>query len=317
MTGSWLITGGTGTFAHAFVPRLLDTDASRIVVFSRDELKQAHMRETFPDPRVRFFVGDVRDPERLRWALAGVDNVVHAAAMKRIEKCEQDPIEAKATNIDGTLNVALGCIRAGVQKAVFLSTDKAAQPCTAYGFSKAMAERLWTSANVYAAGRPTRLSATRYGNVLGSRGSVIELWKHQAAIAGEITVTDPAMSRFWMTKEQAVDLVLLAFREMRGGEVFVPKLKGSTIAELAKATVPGVPWKITGLRGDEKLHETLISEDEARRTYDYGDHYRIEPDRTWESGRSFTTAKRVPEGFTYRSDTTEHMDRGQLEELAA
>lgn len=319
MKGSWLVTGGTGSFGHAFVRRLLDNGADRVVVFSRDELKQAQMAKEFDDPRLRFFIGSVTDQARLEQAMNGVEYVAHAAAMKRIEVCESNPAQAVETNVLGTLAVSRACIAAGVRRAVFLSTDKAAHPNTHYGATKLAAERLWTRANVYAAGTDTRFAATRYGNVLGSRGSVLGLWRHQAEHAGEITVTDPGMSRFWMTIEQAVDLVALAFDTMVGGEVFVPKVPACAILTLAQMVAPGVPYKVTGIRRGEKLHETLVSEDEARDTYDRGTHYVIEPERTWEDVmHADIVGQRVPAGFSYRSDTNpDQLTVEGLRELAA
>lgn len=314
---SWLVTGGTGSFGHAFVERLLADGADRIVVFSRDELKQAQMAAQFNDPRLRFMIGNVTDEARVERAMRGVDVVVHAAAMKRIETCEANPSEAVATNIQGTEAVAHAAIRAKVRRAVFLSTDKAAAPNTLYGATKLAAERLWTRANVYAAGRDTRLAATRYGNVLGSRGSVLELWKRQAETSGEVTVTDHRMTRFWMTIEQAVDLVLLAVREMQGGEVFIPKVPACGILTLAESVAPGVPWKMVGIRRGEKLHETLVSEDEARDTTDRGSHFCIEPERTWEDAPR-SRVEGLPEGFAYRSDTNaDQLTAERLREMCA
>lgn len=319
MTGSWLVTGGTGSFGHAFVRRLLDGGAERVVVFSRDELKQAQMAAEFKDNRLRFFIGSVTDQARLEQALHGVDFVAHAAAMKRIEVCEDNPAQAVETNVLGTLAVSRACIAAGVKRAVFLSTDKAAHPNTHYGATKLAAERLWVRANVYAAGTPTRFAATRYGNVLGSRGSVLGIWRRQATHAGEITVTDPDCSRFWMSIEDAVDLVLLAFREMRGGEVFIPKVPACPVLTLAQMVAPDTPYTVTGLRRGEKLHETLVSEDEARDCYDRGTHYVIEPERTWEDVMHADIAgQKVPEGWSYRSDTNpEQLTVEGLREMAA
>ncbi len=309
MSTSWLVTGGTGSFGHAFVRRLLDGDASRVVVLSRDELKQAEMRQEFDDPRLRFFVGNVTSQPRVERAMRGVDYVVHAAAMKRIDTCEENPAEAVETNVLGTMAVAYAVIAAGVKRAVFLSTDKAAGPFTHYGATKLCAERLWIQANVYAAGTPTRLSATRYGNVIGSRGSVIPLWKEQAKNGEPLSITDPKMSRFWMTMQQAIDLVLLTIREMHGGEVFIPHVPSADMVTVAEAVAPRVPRKIVGVRRGEKLHETLISEDEARDTQVWSDHYRIEPERTWTDDDIPTRQDQFPslEGYrvvnAYRSDT--------------
>ena len=300
---SWLVTGATGSFGHAFVRRILDDGARRVVVLSRDELKQADMAREFSDDRLRFFIGNVVDRDRLGLAMSGVDYVVHAAAMKRIDTCEVNGDEAAQTNIWGTRAVAHACIAAGVKKAVFLSTDKASSPNTLYGFTKAVAERLWTQSNVYAAGTHTRLAATRYGNVIGSRGSVIPLFRAQAASPGQLTMTDPTMTRFWMRLSQAVDLVMLAFEQMRGGEVFVPKIPSCSMRTVAEAVAPGIPWEVLGMRRGEKLHEMLISEAESRDAREYPDHYRIEPERTWDEARVDVGGKALSIGFSLRSNT--------------
>jgi len=312
---SVLVTGGTGSFGQAFVRHALHAGASRVAVLSRDEEKHWRMAQALPDDRLRFFVGDVRDSDRVALACRGVDFVVHAAAMKQIPACETNPGECKETNVDGSLSVALAAIGAGVRRAVLLSTDKAAAPNTHYGACKMVAERLWTQGNVYAAGTSTRLVATRYGNVIGSRGSVVPVFKRQAEAGGPLTVTDPAMTRFWMTLEEAVHLVELALKHGRGGEVFVPHVRASTIMTMAEAVAPGVETTVTGIRRGEKLHETLISEDEARDAWDHGTHYRIEPDRTWEYLPAVGGA-RLPTGFALRSDTAPQLSveeiRGML-----
>ena len=297
-----LVTGGTGTFGYAFVAHALTTSVRRVVVFSRDELKQAQMAERFPDERLRFFLGDVRDPTRLALALEGIDTVIHAAAMKRIEACEADPLEAIATNVLGTQHVALAAVRARVTRAVLLSTDKAPAAHTLYGSTKFTAERLWLAANAYGAGR-TRFAATRYGNVLGSRGSVVERWREQARVGAPLTVTDATHSRFWMTSHAAVAIVCLALDEMRGGEVFVPKCASALTLTLAEALIPGYPITMTGARPGERVAETLISADEAHTTHDAGTHYVIEPEaRTWGTVPPLSLPL-VPPGFSYRSDT--------------
>jgi len=283
---------------------LLDGGAKRVVIFSRDELKQAEMRQRFNDPRLRFMIGDVLDADRVTLALRGVTHVVHAAAMKRVETCEENPWQATQTNLLGTAVVADACLRANVLRAVFLSTDKAVSPNTLYGTTKLAAERLWNRYNVYAAGTDTRFSATRYGNVLGSRGSVLPLFRQQALLGGPITLTDKRATRFWMTMDDAVQLVAMAFREMRGGEVFIPRVVSSSVIDLANAIAPGVSQVEIGLRPGEKLHESLVGEDEVRECYDYNDHYRLETSRTWEDNITVDIgARRVSEGFTYRSDT--------------
>jgi UDP-N-acetylglucosamine 4,6-dehydratase len=302
---SILVTGGTGSFGKAFVRRALADGAGRVVVYSRGELLQAQMREEYADPRLRFFIGDVRDRRRLDLAMAGVDYCIHAAALKRIEVCEENPLEAKRTNVDGTENVALSAIGMGVHKAVLLSTDKAPVPHTTYGATKMLAERLWLQSNVYAAGTGTILTATRYGNVLASRGSVLHTWRSQAAAGQPLTVTSSGMSRYWMTLDQAVDLVLLALLLGRGGEVFVPKIPSAPLLTLVEAVAPGASITETGLRGAERMHETLISADEAANCYDCGDHYMIWPEyRSW-GAEPEPLYPKVPDGWSYRSDTNE------------
>lgn len=331
---SWLITGGSGSFGKAFTKRLLaDPSTSRIAILSRDELKQAEMAAEFHDPRLRFFIGSVCDKDRVERAMVGVDYVVHAAAMKRVDTCDANPYEATETNIGGAAVVSLAAIKSGVKKAVILSTDKAVAAHTYYGISKAAAEGLWIRNNVYAAGQVTRLSATRYGNVLNSRGSVLDVWKKQAARGGPLTVREPYQAtRFWMTMDQAVDLVLLAFREMQGGEVFLPKIDGSRVGDLAAAAFPNVGWHIAGLGADEKMHEALLSEHEAREAYDYGDHIRIRTQVTWEQQETTMTdtgarpvprevpyevPRAVPADFTYRSDTGRQLSVDELREMVA
>lgn len=297
-----LVTGGTGSFAQAFVQRALDLGARRVVIFSRGEAKQAQMRATMPDPRLRYCIGDVRDETRLRQACRGVDIVVHAAALKRVEVCEGEPREAVLTNVLGTINVAHACIEAGVRWAVLLSTDKACNPATMYGSTKLSAERAWIQGNVYAAGTNTRFSATRYGNVLGSTGSVVPVWREQMQ-SGRIKITDPTMTRFWMTMDEAVDLVHLAIERMRGGEVFIPKITSSSLGDLAHAVAPGVEWEVIPVRPGEKIHESLIGADEAPYTYDADTHYLIEPALPLWEHRTSPAAERVPDGFSYASHT--------------
>jgi UDP-N-acetylglucosamine 4,6-dehydratase/5-epimerase len=313
---SIVVLGGSGSFGQSFVRRALSVGASRVVVFSRSEAKQAQMKAEFNDSRLRFVIGDVRDANRVMDACRGVDIVVHAAALKRVEVCEMDPAEAVATNVIGTMNVARACIERGVKKAVLLSTDKAAAPNTLYGSTKLAAERLWNSSNVYSAGTPTRFACTRYGNVLGSTGSVIPIWRSQIP-SGEITITDPRMTRFFMSMDAAVDLVCLALSEMRGGEVFVPMIPSTSIMELAEAVAPNCRIRAVGIRPGEKMHETLITEDESRNTHDCGSHYVIEPDsRTWGSVPPLPYPK-VADGFVYRSDTASAIPPAELVELAA
>ncbi len=313
---SILVTGGTGSFGQAFVRRCLADGARRVVIYSRDEAKQAAMAGGLSDSRLRFFIGDVRDDERLIQAMRGVDDVVHAAALKRIETCEANPDEAVCTNITGTQNVATACILAGVERACLLSTDKAAAPNTLYGATKLAAERSWLASNVYAAGTATRFVATRYGNVLGSTGSVVPLWKAQAP-SGEITITDLLCSRFFMTMTQAVDLVVTALSDCRPGALYVPKIFATGILQLAKIVAPNCAVRTIGLRPGEKLHETLITHDEARRTYDCGAYYLVDSEApTWGTLEPIASPK-VPADFTYRSDVAEPLLPSELREMAA
>jgi UDP-N-acetylglucosamine 4,6-dehydratase len=315
---SVLVTGATGAFGKAFVRRCLGDGARRVVCYSRGESKQAEMKAAISDSRVRYFIGDVRDLHRITDACRDVDIVVHAAALKRVEVCEEDPNEAVATNVIGTQNVARACMANRVARAVLLSTDKASVPNTLYGATKLTAERLWIASNVYSAGTPTRYSASRYGNVLGSTGSVIPIWKAQAASFGGIKVTEPSMTRFWMTMDDAVNLVLLALRNMRGGEIFIPKIGSSTVAALAHAVAPNHPQIITGTRPGEKMHETLISKEEARNVFDAGSHYVLEPEsRSWANLPQLMLPK-VPFGFEYGSATNpDQLGIEQLRELVA
>lgn len=305
---SILITGGTGAFGRAFVRHALLAGARRVAVFSRDEAKHAAMQSLYPNPRVRHFVGDVRDSDRVQWAMRGVDMVIHAAAMKRIDHCEADPQEAIQTNILGSQNVALAAIQCRVPRAVLLSTDKAASACTLYGMTKAVAERSWIQSNAYADGTGTRLSATRYGNVLGSTGSVVPIWQAAKRAGEALHITSLDATRFWMTMNDAVWLVTVALTDMTGGETFVPKAGAAPVVDVASAITP--MWRhkylCTGLRAGEKLHETLISADEAERTIDVGGYYVIRPaHQTWDD--TFTQAySHVPANFSLRSDTTDH-----------
>jgi UDP-N-acetylglucosamine 4,6-dehydratase len=317
LTGrSVLVTGATGFFGHAFVRRALDDGASRIVAYSRSESKQAAMREEFPDPRIRWAIGDVRDYDRLVDACRGVEYVAHAAALKRVEVCVENTDEADETNVGGTKAVARACITAGVKRAVLLSTDKAAAACTDYGKSKAWAECLWRGKNSRSASVETRFASVRYGNVLASTGSVVQIWRKQSA-TGEIDMVDPAMSRFWMPVDAAVDIVLTAFATMRGGETLIPRCSAATLGQLAVAVAPGCTWRTIGERTAEKLHETLISAEEAPYTYDAGSHLILEPSsRPWGELPPPPFPK-VPVGFEYRSDVATPLEPHQLSELVA
>jgi UDP-N-acetylglucosamine 4,6-dehydratase len=312
---SILVTGGAGAFGRAFVRRCLDDGAKRVAIYSRDEAKHASMKAEFRDERLRWMVGDVRSLSRLIEATRGVDIVIHGAALKRVEVCEADPAEAVATNVDGSLNVAKACIANSVPLGLMLSTDKAAAPNTLYGATKLCAERLFNGANVYAAGTPTRLACSRYGNVAKSTGSVIPIWQAQRS-SGVISVTDPRMTRFLMTLDEAVDLVVLALSKMRGAEVFIPKLRASSVESLARAIVPECEIRTIGIRPGEKLHETLVTEDEARNTYDLGGYLVIEPDeRTWGEVEPIKAPK-VPFGFEYKSSTASQFSIEELRGFA-
>lgn len=313
-----LVTGGTGSFGQAFVRRVLaDRDQCTVRVYSRDELKQYDMAQGFGhDPRLRFFIGDVRDRERLVRAMHGIDLVVHAAALKHVPICEFNPAEAVKTNIQGSQNVIDAAVDAGVRRTIALSTDKAVNPVNLYGATKLCAEKLFVHGNVYAGARDIRFSCVRYGNVMGSRGSVIPLFKKQAE-TGCLTITDRRMTRFWLSLEQAVDLVLQVAGEMRGGEIFVPKIPSMRVVDLARAMAPTAQIDEVGRRPGEKLHEVLLTAEEARNTQDWGSHYVIEPDHGSRRDGAFGE-RALPDGFVYSSDTnTEWMTVESLRQYVA
>lgn len=260
-----LITGGTGTFGRAFVRRLLEVpDVVKIIVFSRDELKQSQMAAEFTDERLRFFIGDVRDLERLKRAFEGVDIIVHAAALKRVESIEYNPFEAVQTNIIGSKNVIDAALDRKVSKVLFISSDKAVEPINLYGATKMAAEKLFIAANSYVGDNNTRLSVVRYGNVVGSRGSFVELIERQKE-SGVVTVTDKQMTRFWIRIDRVIDIVFEALTLMRGGEVFVPKMKNMPIVDIVRLLAPACKLKVIGMRPGEKLHETLLTAYEIKR----------------------------------------------------
>jgi UDP-N-acetylglucosamine 4,6-dehydratase len=311
-----LLTGGTGSFGQHFIRTALARwSPAAIRVFSRDELKQSVMERQIDDDRLRFLLGDVRDRDRLRRAVDGVDIVIHAAALKQVPACEYNPFEAVRTNILGAQNVAEVCIDAGVRRAVALSTDKAVSPTNLYGATKLCAERLFVQSNVYAGARETRLSCVRYGNVVGSRGSVLPLFTEQAA-SGELTVTDERMTRFWITLDQAVQFVADSVARMQGGELFIPKIPSMRVLDLAEAVAPGARIRYTGIRPGEKLHEALLTPEEARHTVDAGSCYIVEPEHPfWGDGR-IPDATPVAEDFLYTSDrNTDWLDVAALREL--
>jgi len=297
---SILITGGTGSFGKAFAQIVLaELDPKKLIIYSRDELKQSEMRHepAFHNQRVRYFVGDVRDRPRLVRAMAGVTVVVHAAAMKQVPACEYNPIEAVRTNIEGAVNVIDAAIDQNVERVIALSTDKAVNPVNLYGATKLVAEKLFIQGNSYVGAGRTRFSCTRYGNVMGSRGSVAPLFKRQRD-TGKITITDERMTRFWITLEQSVRFVLKCIEIMEGGEVFVPRIPSVRIIDLARAIAPESDIDIIGIRPGEKLHEVLISSDEARQTRELDQMYVVTPSFPW--WREPTT----PPGAPMAPDTT-------------
>lgn len=299
-----LVTGGTGSFGKKFIEVMLrEYNPGKLIVFSRDEQKQHEMRQTgFQDERLRYFIGDVRDYERLRRAFDGVDYVVHAAAMKQVPACEYNPMEAVKTNILGSSNVIDAALDAKVEKVIALSTDKAVNPINLYGATKLAAEKLFVQSNAYAGGKKTRFSCVRYGNVVGSRGSVVPLFIHQRE-QGEVTVTDERMTRFWISLEQGVRFVIRCLDEMHGGEVFVPKIPSMTVADLAKAMAPDAKINFIGIRPGEKLHEVLISEDEARTVIELGDMYVVQPAEAYWFGREWESkGKAIDDEFRYVSN---------------
>jgi UDP-N-acetylglucosamine 4,6-dehydratase len=312
-----LVSGGTGSFGKQFA-RILMAEFSprKLIVFSRDELKQHEMRVSgFDGPNLRYFIGDVRDRDRLRRAMQGVDVVVHAAAMKQVPACEYNPLEAVKTNIEGAKNIIDAALDTGVKKVLALSTDKAVNPANLYGATKLVAEKLLVQANAYSGTGPTRFSCVRYGNVVGSRGSVIPLFLEQRK-TGSITLTDRRMTRFWLTLNQGVRFVIQAIERMEGGEVFVPKIASMRLLDLAEAVAPGCAIQETGIRPGEKLHEVLVSEDEARHAREYDDMYIVRP--AWSSREmAWTGGRSLADGFRYGSDTnTEWLNGAQLLQLA-
>jgi UDP-N-acetylglucosamine 4,6-dehydratase len=301
-----LVTGGTGSFGKAFVEKALTSKAKKVIVFSRDEQKHYQLERHFTDKRVRFFVGDIRDRDRLQTALRDVDIVVHAAAMKHVPICEYNPIEAVQTNVNGARNLIEAAMANGVERVIALSTDKAVSPANLYGATKLCMEKLLIAANAYAGDRRTRFSVVRYGNVMGSAGSVIPLFRNQMK-NGKLTITDARMTRFWIEMPEAVALVLRGLELMSGGEIFIPKLPTSDIETLAEAVAPGTPRTVVGIRPGEKLHETLISAEEARRTSDVEDLLVIWPEFQFHSTtmQNLQPGTPVPEDFVYSSDRAE------------
>ena len=297
-----LVTGGTGSFGKKFVEIVLKKfKPAKLIVFSRDELKQSEMHREFHAPCMRYFIGDVRDQGRLHRALQGVDVVIHAAALKQVPAAEYNPFEAVKTNIVGAENVINEAIDCGVTKVIALSTDKAVNPINLYGATKLCSDKLFVAGNSYTGKAKTFFGVVRYGNVVGSRGSVIPVFKKQRE-NGVLTITDKRMTRFWITLKQGVSHVLHALEVMRGGEIFVPKIPSMNIVDLAKAVAPGCRIKFTGIRPGEKIHETLIPRDEARHTVEFKDMFVIEPDFDWWHRGMLKGGKKLPDDFEYRSD---------------
>ena len=303
-----LITGGTGSFGKKFIDIMLkEFHPAKLIVFSRDELKQHEMRAAgYDHPSLRYFIGDVRDPQRLRRAFNGVDIIIHAAALKQVPTCEYNPMEAIKTNILGSSNVIDAALDAGVSKVMALSTDKAVNPINLYGATKLAAEKLFIQSNAYTVGTPTHFSCVRYGNVVGSRGSVVPIFMQQRQ-SGKITITDERMTRFWISLEQGVRFVVRCLEGMSGGEVFVPKIPSMKAVDLATAIAPHAEVEVIGIRPGEKLHEVLISEDESRSTVEMEDMFVVQPAQdvwahpfghAWEQ-----VGKPLPEGFRFASNT--------------
>lgn len=299
-----LVTGGTGSFGRLFVRTLLaEHQVRRVVVLSRDELKQYEFRaELGEEPRVRFFIGDVRDRDRLWRAFDGIDVVVHAAALKQVPAAEYNPFEAIKTNVMGAQNVIDAALDRGIPRVIALSTDKASSPINLYGATKLVSDKLFIAANAYAGSHVTRFSVVRYGNVVGSRGSVVPLFKRLAP-TGVLPITDRRMTRFWITLDQGVNFVIRMLGLMHGGELFIPKIPSMRVLDLAEAIAPGAKLHEVGIRPGEKLHEEMISLDDARRARDAGDFFVLQPDAEWWVHSNWNDAKAMTDDFRYTSDT--------------
>ena len=321
---SILITGGTGSFGKQYVKTILQRyQARKLIIYSRDELKQFEMQQDFPQRCMRFFLGDVRDRDRLIQAMNGVDYVIHAAALKQVPAAEYNPMECIKTNIHGAENVIHAAIANEVEKVIALSTDKAANPINLYGATKLVSDKLFVAANNVAGGHRTRFSVVRYGNVVGSRGSVVPFFRKQIANGSDhLPITDVSMTRFWITLQQGVDFVLKGFQRMHGGEIFVPKIPSVKVVDLARAMAPDLPHQIIGIRPGEKLHEVMCPRDDSHLTLEFADHYVIKPtiqfaghddfavNRLGESGRP------VEAGFEYHSGRNSHfLDLQQITAL--
>lgn len=308
-----LITGGTGSFGHHFVDYVLEHyQPKKIIIYSRDEFKQFNMQNAYKDHMnvLRFFIGDVRDRERLSRALTGVDYVIHAAALKQVPACEYNPIEAIKTNIDGACNVIDACLDKGVKKVVALSTDKAVSPANLYGSTKMVSDKLFAAANAYSGADGTKFAVVRYGNVAGSRGSVIPFFQNIINNGGtNLPITDYRMTRFWISLEEGVKLVIKALEESQGGETFISKIPSFKITDLAQAMLPGCEMPEVGIREGEKLHEVMVPAEDAGHTYEYDNHYIIYPNYNWwNKDKLIPGGKKVVPGFVYSSgENTEWM----------
>ncbi len=309
-----LVTGGTGSFGKMFIKLLLAKyQPKRVIIYSRDELKQFEMQQVFNQPCMRYFIGDVRDAERLKLAMRNVDYVVHAAALKQVPAAEYNPMECIKTNVNGAQNVINAALECGVKKVIALSTDKAANPINLYGATKLCSDKLFTAANNVAGDRPTRFAVVRYGNVIGSRGSVVPFFKNLVNNgATEIPITDERMTRFWLKLEDAVEFVFKNFQRMQGGEIFIPKIPSMRIMDLAKAIAPKLPTKIIGIRPGEKLHEVMCPADLYYETLEFNDHFVIMPSTRFNENIDYAVnavgekGKPVPDGFEYNSGTNPH-----------
>lgn len=315
-----LITGGTGSFGKKFIQIMQNEyNPAKLIIFSRDELKQHEMRVAgYDQSNLRYFIGDVRDVNRLRRAMHGVNIVIHAAALKQVPACEYNPMEAIKTNILGSGNVIEAALDSGVEKVMALSTDKAVNPVNLYGATKLAAEKLFIQSNAYAAGTSTRFSCVRYGNVIGSRGSVIPIFINQRS-NGTLTITDERMTRFWLSLEQGVRFVIRCTEQMHGGEVFVPKIPSTRIVDLAKVIAPEAKFEVIGIRPGEKLHEVLIHENEARCTLELEDMFVVQPATSLWFGHEWKEkGQPLPEGFCYGSDTNpQWLTEKQIQSIVA
>ncbi|KKG07359.1 UDP-N-acetylglucosamine 4,6-dehydratase (inverting) [Methanosarcina sp. 2.H.A.1B.4] len=296
-----LLTGGTGSFGNKFTEMILKHKPKSIRIYSRGEYNQYLMDQKFKDKNIRFLIGDVRDRDRLYRAMNGVDIVVHAAALKQVPACEYNPIEAVRTNIDGAINIIDAAIDNSVEKVIAISTDKAVHPVNLYGATKMVAEKMFIQGNTYTGKRNTRFSCVRYGNVIGSRGSVIPLFQEQKK-KGVLTITDERMTRFWLTLDQGVNFVLNSIERMQGGEIFVPKIPSMRMMDLAEAIAPEAKKEIVGIRPGEKLHEIMITEDEARHAKEFSDYFIIEPEFAFWDKENHMDGKSLPQGYRYSSD---------------